>query len=92
MDIFYENERKYPLVVRLSDEDESDLQTVRSLPVGIGVNSTTALADLAKTEFAETFGSINRESSNRRSAVLVNLRGRDTESFVNEAQSVSSKR
>jgi cobalt-zinc-cadmium resistance protein CzcA len=44
------------------------------------------LSILATSKFAETFGSINREDSNRRSAVLVNLRGRDTESFVEEAK------
>jgi cobalt-zinc-cadmium resistance protein CzcA len=43
---------------------------------------------VASSEFAETFGSISREESNRRSAVLVNLRGRDTESFVKEAKAL----
>ncbi|WP_415062621.1 efflux RND transporter permease subunit [Bdellovibrio sp.] len=87
----YENERKYPIVVRLSDEDRSDLATIRSLPVGIGANTTTPLSNIATAKFAETFGSINREDSNRRSAVLVNLRGRDTESFVNEARAKVEK-
>lgn len=82
----YENERKYPIVVRLSDEERSDLATIRVLPVGLGSNTTTALSNLATSQFAETFGSINREDSNRRSAVLINLRGRDTEGFVTEAQ------
>lgn len=84
----YENERKYPIVVRLNDEERSDLNTIRNLPVGLGTNTTTPLSNLATTKFAETFGSINREDSNRRSAVLINLRGRDTESFVNEAQKI----
>ncbi|MBX3041138.1 MAG: efflux RND transporter permease subunit, partial [Bdellovibrionaceae bacterium] len=82
----YEGERKYPIVVRLGEEERSDLAMIRSLPVGIGVNATAPLSALARTDFAETFGSISREDSNRRSAVLINLRGRDTESFVNEAQ------
>lgn len=82
----YENEKKYPIVVRLSDEERSDLATIRALPVGLGSNTTTALSNLATSQFAETFGSINREDSNRRSAVLINLRGRDTEGFVTEAQ------
>lgn len=85
---FYENERKYPIVVRLSDEERSNLETIRELPVGLGTNTTTPLSNLATSKFAETFGSINREDSNRRSAVMINLRGRDTESFVNEAQKV----
>ncbi|MGE0527600.1 MAG: efflux RND transporter permease subunit, partial [Bdellovibrionales bacterium] len=82
----YDLERKFPIVVRLGEQERSDLETIRLLPVGIGPNTTVALSDLAETKFAETFGSINREDSNRRSAVLINLRGRDTESFVNEAQ------
>lgn len=84
----YENERKFPIVVRLSDEERSNLETIRSLPVALGNNATASLSNLATSKFAETFGSINREDSNRRSAVLVNLRGRDTESFVNEAQAL----
>lgn len=84
----YENERKFPIVVRLSDEERSDLSTIRNLPVSLGTNTTTPLSNLATSKFSETFASINREDSNRRSAVLINLRGRDTESFVNEAQRI----
>jgi cobalt-zinc-cadmium resistance protein CzcA len=87
----YENERKFPIVVRLSEAERTDLATIRTLPVGLGTNITAPLASVASTEFSETFGSINREDSNRRSAVLVNLRGRDTESFVNEARASVEK-
>ena len=82
----YQGDKKYPIVVRLNEEQRSDLETIRALPVGIAANTTVPLSMLADSKFAETFGSINREDSNRRSAVLINLRGRDTESFVDEAQ------
>ncbi len=82
----YENEKKFPIVVRLAESERSDLETIRNLPVGLGSNSTTALSNLASTDFSETIGSISREDSNRRSAVLINLRGRDTEGFVSEAR------
>ena len=82
----YEGDKKFPIVVRLDEQQRSELGTIRALPVGLGLNSTVPLAQLADTKFSETFGSINREDSNRRSAVLINLRGRDTESFVNEAR------
>lgn len=87
----YEGERKYPIVVRMGENDRADLDTIRSLPVGIGANATVPLSTLATSEFAETFGSISREDSNRRSAVLVNLRGRDTEGFVREAKAAVEK-
>ncbi|HRK07522.1 MAG TPA: CusA/CzcA family heavy metal efflux RND transporter [Pseudobdellovibrionaceae bacterium] len=84
--VIYEGERKFPIVVRLADEHRSDLDSIKGLPVGVGTAVTVPLQKVANVSFKETFGSINRENSNRRSAVLVNLRGRDTESFVLEAQ------
>lgn len=82
----YEGERKFPIVIRLADDLRSDLEMVNDLPVGIGSNVIVPLNKLANVSFRETYGSINRENSNRRTAVLINLRGRDTESFVIEAR------
>lgn len=87
----YEAEKKFPIVVRLQDDIRSDLDAIRDLPVGIGANTIVPLKDLASISFKETYSSVNRENSNRRSAVLINLRGRDTESFVNEAQKIVEK-
>jgi cobalt-zinc-cadmium resistance protein CzcA len=89
---FYENEKRFPILVRLPEEQRSNLDLINTLPVGTGVTQTTPLGNLADISFTETFGSISREDSNRRSAVLINLRGRDTESFVNEAQAEVSKK
>jgi cobalt-zinc-cadmium resistance protein CzcA len=87
----YESEKKYPIVIRLDDEERSDLETIGELPIGIGVNKTVPLKTLASIGFKETYGSVNRENSNRRTAVLINLRGRDTASFVKEAQETVTK-
>lgn len=89
---FYENEKRFPILVRLPEEQRSNLELINSLPVGTGVTQTTPLSTLANVDFTETFGSISRENSNRRSAVLINLRGRDTESFVLEAQAEVEKK
>lgn len=82
----YEMEKKFPIVIRLQDDLRSDLDAIGNLPVGIAANTTVALKELTKINFKETYSSVNRENSNRRTAVLINLRGRDTESFVTEAQ------
>jgi cobalt-zinc-cadmium resistance protein CzcA len=84
--LIYEENKKYPIVVRLGEDDRSDLNRIKKIPVGISESLTVPLEKVAQADFAETYGSITREDSNRRSAVLVNLRGRDTESFVHEAQ------
>lgn len=89
--LLYEAEKKFPIVVRLSENARSDLDAIRELPVGINANTTVPLKDLAAIRFQETYGSVLREDSNRRTAVLVNLRDRDTESFVNEAKQLVEK-
>ena len=87
----YEMEKKFPIVIRLQDDLRSDLEAINNLPVGIAANTTVNLGELTKIGFKETYSSVNRENSNRRTAVLINLRGRDTESFVTEAQAAVEK-
>lgn len=82
----YAGDRKYPIVVRLNEKDREDLDTIHNLSVGLPGNAVAPMSALAKLSFSDTFGSVNRENSSRRSAVMINLRGRDTESFVEEAQ------
>ena len=82
----YAGDRKYPIVVRLSEKDREDLDTIRDLSVGLPGNAVAPMSSLAKLSFSDTFGSVSRENSSRRSAVMINLRGRDTESFVAEAR------
>ncbi len=89
--MLYEGDKRFPIIIRLDEEKRSDLDVIRNLPVGIAGNATAPLSELADLRFTETYGSINREDSNRRSAVMINLRGRDTESFVNEARAVVEK-
>ncbi len=88
----YEDVKKFPIVVRLSEVDRTNLENIKNLPIGIAENITVPLSRVATMKFTETYGSINRENASRRSAVLVNLRGRDTESFVNEAQATVEKK
>ncbi len=82
----YEGVRRFPMVVRLNHENRSDLEAIRNLPVGISPKLTAPLKQVATVDFVEDYSSISRENSKRRAAVLINPRGRDTESFVKEAQ------
>ncbi|MGE4234105.1 MAG: efflux RND transporter permease subunit [Bacteriovoracia bacterium] len=84
--------KKFPIVIRLNEKNRSDLEAIRSLPVGVSTNSTIPLSEAAKVEFSETYGSISREQIKRRAAIMINPRGRDTESFVDEAQKVVSQK
>lgn len=89
--VLYEGIKRFPIIVRLSEEERSNLQSIENLPVGIGQNSTISLKEAADISFTETFAAITREQGKRRAAVMVNPRGRDTEGFVNEARALVQK-
>ena len=90
--VLYEGIKRFPVIVRLSEAERSNLESIENLPVGISQNTTIPLKDAADIKFEETFAAITREQGKRRAAVMVNPRGRDTESFVNEAKDLVEKK
>ncbi len=82
----YEGVRQFPIIVRLNEEDRGDIEAVGRVPVGIVEDFTLPLKDVADIHFEETITDIRRESAKKRTAVLVNVRGRDTASFIEEAK------
>ena len=82
----YDGIKRFPIIIRLNEDIRGDLDKIHNLPVGIAANATMPLSQLATIKISQAYGTISREQSKRRAAVLINLRGRDTESFVTEAQ------
>ena len=87
----YEGIKRFPIVIRLNEKARSELDSIRTLPVGISANTTIPLSDAAHIRFEEAYSAISREQTKRRAAVMINPRGRDTESFVQEAQKAVEK-
>ena len=77
--------RRTPIVVRLSENARRDVETMKRLPVRTEEGGLLTLGQVALFEMVEQVGSITRESGQRRAAILVNVRGRDMEGFVQEA-------
>jgi cobalt-zinc-cadmium resistance protein CzcA len=80
-----EGNRRFPIVVRLAEDARSNLETMKRLPVRTEDGGLLTLGQVARFEMLAAVGAVTRESGQRRAAILVNLRGRDVESFVNEA-------
>lgn len=80
-----EGNKRFPVVVRLSNDRRSDVEEVRRLPVRTDEGGIVPLEVVADLQVNDRVGSIARESNQRRVAILINLRGRDVEGFVNEA-------
>jgi len=81
-----EGSRRSPVVVRLAEDTRNRVDELRRLPVRVGESGLLPLGSVAELRMGETVAAITREYGQRRAAVLVNLRGRDIESFVREAQ------
>lgn len=80
-----EGNRRFDIVVRLPEKDRENLDAIRSLPVRVGESGLLPLGTLADIERVKTVSPILRDSAQRRAALMVNLAGRDVESWVREA-------
>jgi cobalt-zinc-cadmium resistance protein CzcA len=84
--LVYEGNRRYQIVVRLAGELRDQFAAIRELPVRVGDLGLVSLDQVAEFEIVNSVDPIVREAGRRRVAIMVNLRGRDVEGFVNEAR------
>jgi cobalt-zinc-cadmium resistance protein CzcA len=89
--LVFEGDRRFDVVVRLSDVVRDDLDAVGALPVMLpesdaGPRVSIPLREVATFTFSEGLNQVSRESGSRRVVVQANVRGRDLGSFVTEAQ------
>ena len=78
--------RRFPIVVRVSEEQRGDVAAIRRLPVGTDSGGMLTLDRVATVTNTTQIGTVVRENAQRRVAILINVRGRDTAGFVEEAQ------
>ncbi|HKX61045.1 MAG TPA: CusA/CzcA family heavy metal efflux RND transporter, partial [Verrucomicrobiae bacterium] len=81
-----EGNRRFSIVVRLNEEMRERIDDLKRLPVRVDDGGLLTLGQVAEFRVVEQVAAIAREFSQRRAAIMVNLRGRDVESFVREAQ------
>jgi cobalt-zinc-cadmium resistance protein CzcA len=81
-----EGNRRFDIVVRLREELREKIDELKRLPLRIDDGGLLTLGQVADFKVSEQVAAISREFSQRRAAIMVNLRGRDVESFVREAQ------
>ena len=89
--IVLDGRRRYPMQVRLDPAQRTDLEAIRTLPVRVAGGTFAPLADLARLEIVDEPVVINREATERRLIVQVNVRGRDLGGYADEAQRVVAR-
>jgi cobalt-zinc-cadmium resistance protein CzcA len=89
---FFEQSKRFDVVVRVSEKDRKSVDSIGNLQLAIPGSqvgngpATVSLNDVATLEVRQGASRILRESGSRSVIVKVNLLGRDQGSFVDEAQ------
>jgi len=86
-----EGRRRFPIRVRYAQEFRSNTEAIAKLPVITPSGAAIPLSELANIRNEQGATMINSENGLLRGTVLLNVRGRDIGSFVEEAKSVIGK-
>jgi heavy metal efflux system protein len=77
--------RTRDIVVRLPEALRSDDEQIKRLPVRVGEHGLLPLGQLVELETIRAVEPIQRDDGHRRAALMVNLRTRDIDGYVREA-------
>ncbi len=84
--ILFEGTKRFPIVVKLDSDKTPDLESIKSLPVFNENGTPIPLGQLAKVLIEPGPAQISREFGQRKLVIEANVRGRDIEGFVQEAE------
>ena len=84
--VIIDGNRRYPIVVRMPENLRRKIDEMKKLPLRTSDGGLVTLGQVADFKVEEKVNAITREMGQRRAAIMVNLRGRDVESFVLEAR------
>jgi cobalt-zinc-cadmium resistance protein CzcA len=82
----FEGDRRFPVVIRLSEAQRSDLGLLQQVQVPVAGGSFVPLSSVADIGVVDGPNQISRENGKRRVVVQANVRGRDVGSVVADAQ------
>ena len=80
-----EGNKRIPIVVRLTEQQRRDLEVMKRLAVRTDDGGLLALSQVAEIKLVPQPVQISRENTQRRVILLINVRDRNTSSFVEEA-------
>ncbi len=87
----FEGDRRFPVVVRLSDTQRSDLSVLEQIQVPVAGGAVVPLASVADITIVDGPNQISRENGKRRVVVQANVRGRAISDVVADAKAAIAK-
>ncbi|MBN1533576.1 MAG: efflux RND transporter permease subunit [Spirochaetes bacterium] len=87
----FQQDKQFPIVVRLSDEYRSRQTDIARIPVAFPDGGIVPIGRLGSLRLRDQVTTIARSRARRYAAISINLRDRDTVSFVEEAKSAIAR-
>lgn len=88
----YEGDKSFPILVRLADEFRTSIADIGRIPITYPQGGSIPLSTLATLQMNDQITTIARSHARRYATISINLRDRDTMSFVEEAKRVISEK
>ena len=82
---FYEQDRRFPIILRMRDDYRNDMQRAAKLPVDLPDGGVVPLTDVARLQLMDQVTTIARINSKRYSSLAIYIQDRDIQSVVEEA-------
>ena len=83
--VIVEGNRRFPIIVRAAESLREDANAMKRLPLATDDGGMLTLGQVASISNVLAVTTIARENAQRRIAILINVQGRDTGGFVEEA-------
>ncbi|HMH66614.1 MAG TPA: CusA/CzcA family heavy metal efflux RND transporter [Pinirhizobacter sp.] len=84
--------RRFDIAVRLDDSDKASLPAIERLPIRTATGAIVQLAQVAEVSEAEGYSFIRREQLQRYAVIQMDVRGRDIDGFVKEANAAIAQK
>jgi cobalt-zinc-cadmium resistance protein CzcA len=89
---FYQEERRFPVIVHLDESLRNNIREISKVPVGLESGGTIPLSSVTDITEHEVVTTVARSSARRYSALAIYLKDRDVGSFVTEAQALVNQK
>ncbi len=83
-----EGNKRRNIFVRLPEELRADDEQIKKLPVRVGESGLLPLGQMVEFKTVDTVEPIRRDAGQRRSALMINLKTRDIEGYVQRADTL----
>ncbi len=83
-----EGNKRRDIIVRMPEELRADDEQIKKLPVRVGATGLISLGQVVEFQTLKTVEPILRDAGQRRAALMVNLKTRDIEGYVRDAEAL----